>query len=58
MFELARKEPDGSITLIKIFRDDQEKEIDQFILRACQETHQHISICGPTYWLNDAVQLD
>ena len=42
MFELLRREPDGISTLIRIFRDDQEKEIDQFILdlelqRATQE---------------------
>ena len=47
MFELARKEPDGSTTTIKIFPDDQEIDAyihDLEILKAFQEFKRLVEV--------------
>ena len=49
MFELARKEPDGSFTLIRVFADNQQGEIDSYIqdlelLKAFQEFKRLVEV--------------
>ena len=49
MFELARKEPDGSTTTIRVFADDQQGEIDPYIqdlelLKAFQEFKRLVEV--------------
>ena len=51
MFELLRKEPDGSNTLLRIFADDQQEEIDRYIHnleieKAFQEYRKHAEVMG------------
>ena len=49
MFELARKEPDGSTTTIRVFADNQQGEIDPYIqdlelLKAFQEFKRLVEV--------------